>query len=78
MRYAVESSHGEPGMEKENRDVTAWRGTKWRGAELERGQLYTCRTGTDESNVTGVVVREGNRWSSRKHRLYKSRYWSTG
>lgn len=23
----------------------------------------------------GVEVREGNRWSSRKHRLYKSRYW---
>lgn len=22
----------------------------------------------------GVEVREGNRWSSRKHRLYKSRY----
>jgi len=28
-----------------------------------------------ECYVGGVEVREGNRWSCRKHRLYKSRYW---
>jgi len=28
-----------------------------------------------ECYVGGTEVREGNRWSCRKHRLYKSRYW---
>lgn len=28
-----------------------------------------------ECYVGGVEDREGNRWSCRKHRLYKSRYW---
>lgn len=66
--------------EKRRKKVST-EGGQGREGESVRGterQLYTCRTGTDESNVSGVVVREGNRWSSRKHRLYKSRYWSTG
>lgn len=56
----MKGSTSETEMEKENRDA-------------DQEQLYTCQTGTDESNVTGVVGLVGNRWSSRKHRLYKSR-----